>query len=59
VNFDDFLKLVKTAFNQRRKMLRNSLAGLIDKEKMDLDLFNFRPEQLDLPQFLKLLELFK
>jgi 16S rRNA (adenine1518-N6/adenine1519-N6)-dimethyltransferase len=57
VDFNEFTNLVKTAFNQRRKMLRNSLSGLIDKSEMDSALFDKRPEQLDLPDFLKLLEI--
>jgi len=59
VDFATLTKVVKAAFNQRRKMLRNSLSGILDKEKMDSELFNLRPEQLDYAHFLKLMELFK
>ena len=59
VDYKLFTKLVKVAFNQRRKMLRNSLSGIFEKEKMNSDLFNKRPEQLDYSHFLQLMELFK
>jgi 16S rRNA (adenine1518-N6/adenine1519-N6)-dimethyltransferase len=52
-----FFKLIRTAFNQRRKTLRNSLDGLLIKEKL-MDFFeatgidkNVRPEELSLAQF--------
>lgn len=59
VDFEDLRVVVKAAFGQRRKMLRNSLSGIFEKEKMDTDLFNLRPEQLDYAHFLQLMELFK
>lgn len=46
-----FVKVVKTAFNQRRKMLRNSLSGLLDEEALKQKLFEKRPEQLSREQF--------
>lgn len=51
-----FRTVVKTAFNQRRKTLRNSLKSLVSKEhKMyENELFNKRPEQLDVPTFVTL-----
>lgn len=53
-----FRTVVKTAFNQRRKTMRNSLKPLVDKEKGDImyqnDLFNKRPEQLDVETFVEL-----
>lgn len=53
-----FKQVVKLAFNQRRKTLRNSLKQLLrDKEVKGLDLFNLRPEQLSLDDFLNLVKL--
>ena len=48
-------KVVKTAFQQRRKTLRNSLKSfnLSDKIKEDA-IFDQRPEQLSVPQFIAL-----
>ncbi len=43
--------LVKAAFNQRRKMLRNSLKSLFDPEVLDNELFTKRAEQLTVDQF--------
>lgn len=43
--------LVKTAFNQRRKTLRNAVKGLFDSEVLKDDLFNKRAEQLSLEDF--------
>ncbi len=46
--------LVKAAFNQRRKMLRNSLKSLFDEEILKDELFNKRAEQLSIEQFAEL-----
>lgn len=46
-----FFNLVKTAFNQRRKMLRNSVKGLFSTETLQEEIFNKRPEQLSIPEF--------
>ena len=46
-----FFTLVKTAFNQRRKMLRNSVKPLFSSETLADDVFNKRPEQLSIPEF--------
>lgn len=43
--------LVKTAFNQRRKTLRNAVKGLFDPEKLQDDIFNKRAEQLSVADF--------
>ncbi len=43
--------LVKAAFNQRRKMLRNSLKSLFDDEFLQDKLFDKRAEQLTIEQF--------
>jgi Dimethyladenosine transferase (rRNA methylation) len=47
----DFFLLVKTAFNQRRKTLRNAVKGLFDEAILDDELFNKRAEQLSVEQF--------
>lgn len=50
-----FVKTVKTAFNQRRKTLRNSLSGIVkDKTNLRDDIFNKRPEQLSVEDFIYL-----
>jgi 16S rRNA (adenine1518-N6/adenine1519-N6)-dimethyltransferase len=48
--------VVKTAFNQRRKMLRNSIKTLLDKDYHDLSMpvFDKRPEQLSVEDFIEL-----
>jgi 16S rRNA (adenine1518-N6/adenine1519-N6)-dimethyltransferase len=46
-----FKLLVKTAFNQRRKMLRNGVKGLFDPEELKDELFNKRAEQLSVSDF--------
>ncbi len=50
-----FFRVVKTAFNQRRKMLRSSLKSfnLSDALKED-PIFTKRPEQLSVPAFISL-----
>lgn len=47
----DFFLLVKTAFNQRRKTLRNAVKGLFDAAILEDELFNKRAEQLTVQQF--------
>ncbi|MFV0390287.1 MAG: 16S rRNA (adenine(1518)-N(6)/adenine(1519)-N(6))-dimethyltransferase RsmA [Paludibacteraceae bacterium] len=51
-----FRTVVKTAFNQRRKTLRNSLKPLVPKENemYNNPIFDKRPEQLDVPSFVYL-----
>jgi 16S rRNA (adenine1518-N6/adenine1519-N6)-dimethyltransferase len=47
-----FKQVIKTAFNQRRKTLRNSLKSYhFDSDFMENPIFNLRPEQLDVAQF--------
>jgi len=46
--------LVKTAFNQRRKTLRNAVKGLFDTEILKDDIFNKRAEQLSIENFAEL-----
>lgn len=43
--------LVKTAFNQRRKTLRNAVRSLFDESVLQEDLFNRRAEQLSVAEF--------
>jgi 16S rRNA (adenine1518-N6/adenine1519-N6)-dimethyltransferase len=51
-----FKTVVKTAFNQRRKTMRNSLKPLLEKENpLYADpVFNLRPEQLSVAAFVEL-----
>jgi len=46
-----FFQLVKTAFNQRRKMLRNAVRELFDVITLQDELFNRRAEQLSVTEF--------
>lgn len=46
-----FFLLVKTAFNQRRKTLRNAVKSLFDAAILEDELFNKRAEQLTVQQF--------
>lgn len=50
----EFFLLVKTAFNQRRKTLRNAVRGLFDATVLEVELFNKRAEQLTVLQFAEL-----
>jgi len=47
-----FFTVVKTAFNQRRKTMRNSLKSLLSDELKEQEIFNMRPEQLDYKAFI-------
>lgn len=49
-----FKQVVKMAFNQRRKTMRNSLKTLISDEIKANEVFNLRPEQLSVEQFVGL-----
>lgn len=51
-----FKTVVKTAFNQRRKTMRNSLKALLGKECeiFAMPVFDKRPEQLSVAQFIDL-----
>lgn len=49
-----FVTIVKQAFNQRRKTMRNSLRSLIPAEMIDNEIFNKRPEQLSVAEFVEL-----
>ena len=57
-----FCRVVKTAFNQRRKMLRGSLkplfqSGMLGDDFFGLDIMTKRPEQLTIAQFVELTNL--
>jgi len=47
----DFNLLVKTAFNQRRKTLRNALKSLFTTEVLEKEIFTKRAEQLSVDAF--------
>ena len=52
-----FKQIVKLAFNQRRKTMRNSLKSLINDEAKGNEVFNLRPEQLSVEEFVALTNL--
>lgn len=52
-----FVNIVKQSFNQRRKTLRNSLRSLIPAEVIGDEIFNKRPEQLSVKEFVELTNL--
>lgn len=49
-----FKKVVKTAFNQRRKTIRNSIRVLFNNNEIRHPLLDKRPEQLSVAQFVEL-----
>lgn len=53
-NEDLFFKVVKTTFNQRRKQIRNSIKPLLKDNTLSHPLFEKRPEQLNVSQFVEL-----
>ncbi|MCC7453701.1 MAG: 16S rRNA (adenine(1518)-N(6)/adenine(1519)-N(6))-dimethyltransferase RsmA [Crocinitomix sp.] len=58
-----FKKVVKMAFNQRRKTLRNSLKAMINENNFPFheheELFSKRPERLSVEDFVHLTQLFE
>jgi 16S rRNA (adenine1518-N6/adenine1519-N6)-dimethyltransferase len=52
-----FKTVVKTAFNQRRKTLRNSLKQWLNEDIKQHTIFNKRPEQLSVQEFVELTNL--
>jgi len=46
-----FFLLVKTAFNQRRKTLRNAVKALFTAENLQDPIFDKRAEQLSVHEF--------
>ena len=55
-NEKQFFQIVKKAFNQRRKTLRNALKQYIPPEAMKTPLFDKRAEQLSVEDFISLTE---
>jgi 16S rRNA (adenine1518-N6/adenine1519-N6)-dimethyltransferase len=49
-----FIKVVKSTFNQRRKMIRNSIKSILLNLDSDHELLTKRPEQLGVPEFIEL-----
>ena len=49
-----FKMVIKVAFNQRRKTLRNSLKSILDGDKRANQLFDKRPEQLSVDEFVSI-----
>ena len=54
-----FFRVVKTAFNQRRKMLSNSLKSIVQASSETYPVFSKRPEQLDVNGFIELTQIIK
>lgn len=54
---DLFFKIVKLSFNQRRKILKNSLKSILLNLETKEDIFFKRPEQLSVDQFIELTEI--
>jgi len=55
-----FFTVVKTAFNQRRKTLRNSLKSIgIPEDKKEDKIFDLRPEQLSVEDFIEITKMVK
>lgn len=55
--YENMKAIVKTAFNQRRKMLRNSLRSYFNGEMLNEKIFQQRPEELTWRDFEKLLQM--
>lgn len=53
-NEELFFRIVKTVFNQRRKMIRNSIKTILVHLDSDFELLSLRPEQLDVSGFISL-----
>ncbi len=58
-NHRKFSILVKAAFSQRRKQLRNPLKGFFDKAVLGNEIFTKRAEQLSVEDFVHLLKIMK
>lgn len=52
----EFKRVVKTAFGQRRKMLRNTLKPFLSKEHLEDEFYTQRPERLSIHDFLNIIE---
>ncbi|MFO7754657.1 MAG: 16S rRNA (adenine(1518)-N(6)/adenine(1519)-N(6))-dimethyltransferase RsmA [Bacteroidales bacterium] len=59
IDYDEqlFFRLVKVSFNQRRKIIRNSLKPLVDMSGVDNLILARRPEELDVVGFIELTRL--
>ena len=49
-----FFRVVKSVFNQRRKMIRNSIKSILLNLDSNYELLSKRPEQLGVPEFIEL-----
>lgn len=49
-----FKRVVKATFNQRRKMIRNSIKSILLNLESDFELLSKRPEQLSVSEFVEL-----
>jgi len=56
-NEQQFRRVVKACFNQRRKMIRNSIRNVCADLKSDHYLMQKRPEQLNITEFVELTRL--
>lgn len=54
IDFRFFKAMVKTAFGQRRKTMRNSLRSMVKPEMLSLPIFDKRPEQLSVKELQEL-----
>jgi 16S rRNA (adenine1518-N6/adenine1519-N6)-dimethyltransferase len=60
--YDDFMKFIKTLFNQRRKMISNSIKNYISKDRLAQlapsieHILSKRPEQLSLTELVNLFD---
>lgn len=56
VGFDEklLIQLVKAGFNQRRKMLRNAMSGIIPAERLQDPFFQKRAEQVSVEEYVQL-----
>ena len=54
-----FKQVVKLGFNQRRKTLRNSLKSVLPEEVRQEEIFNKRPEQLGVQEFVEICKLIR
>lgn len=54
-----FVRVVKASFNQRRKMIRNSLKSIFINLPVENELLTKRPEQLSVDQFTELTNLIR
>lgn len=52
-----FVRVVKQAFNQRRKTMRNSLRPMLNEDIINNQIFDKRPEQLSVDEFVELTRL--